>query len=123
MDLITRPLTKKEVSSMVENDEIPFTVLINKNLIPISYDGCDTDDSLIEKISELVLGDNSGEVTCWKVMREINPELVKVQGRINVANFLFGEFSARDLIEYWEEECAAHLGYSNDKKDMYEGKW
>lgn len=116
MDLITRPLTRKEISSMVENDEISFTVLVSKNLIPISYDDRDTDDGLIEKISELVLGDNSGEVTCWKVVKEINPELVKVQGRINVADFLFGEFSARDLIEYWEEECVAHLGYSNDKK-------
>lgn len=32
MDLMTRPLTRKEVSDMVENDEIPFKVRIDKIL-------------------------------------------------------------------------------------------
>lgn len=45
------------------------------------------------------------------------------KGLYYVAYFLFGESSACDLIEHWEEECAAHLAYSNDKKDMYEGRW
>lgn len=34
MELITRPLTKKEILCMVENDEIPFAVIVDKRLIP-----------------------------------------------------------------------------------------
>ena len=60
MELITRPLTKKEILCMVENDEIPFIVIVDKKLIPTSYTDCDSDNSLEEKISEIVLGDTSG---------------------------------------------------------------
>lgn len=64
MELITRPLTKKEILCMVENDEIPFVVIVDKRLIPTSYAGCDSDNDLTEKISEIVLGDTSGEIVC-----------------------------------------------------------
>ena len=123
MELITRPLTKKEFLCMVENDEIPFVVIVDKRLIPTFGVGCDSDNDLTEKISEIVLGDTSGEIVCWNIVKEISEKLVEIKGIINVAYFLFGESSACDLIEHWEEECAAHLAYSNDKKDMYEGKW
>ena len=72
MELITHPLTKKEILCMVENDEIPFIVIVDKKLIPTSYTGCDSDNSLEEKISEIVLGDTSGEIVCWDIVKEIN---------------------------------------------------
>ena len=57
---------------MVENDEIPFVVIVDKRLIPTSCAGCDSDNDLTEKISEIVLGDTSGEIVCWNIVKEIN---------------------------------------------------
>lgn len=89
MELITRPLTKKEILCMVENDEIPFVVIVDKRLVPTSCASCDSDNDLTEKISEIVLGDTSGEIVCWNIVKEISEKLVEIKGIINVAYFLF----------------------------------
>lgn len=120
MELIEKALSKKQVSLLVENDEIPFRIKLNKDIVPSCEDEY---EDFYKHLSELVIGDTNGEVIYWNVTKEVIPDIVEIQGIINVAKFLFGDSSASDLIEYWEEECAAHLGYSNDKKDMYEGKW
>ena len=72
MELITRPLTKKEILCIVENDEIPFAVIVDKRLVPTFCVGCDSDNDLTEKISEIVIGDTSGEIVCWNIVKEIN---------------------------------------------------
>ena len=65
MDLMTRPLTRKEVSDMVENDEIPFKVRIDK-ILALSCKNDESDDAVFDfsnEVSQLVLGNTDGTVT------------------------------------------------------------
>ena len=119
MDLMTRPLTRKEVSDMVENDEIPFKVRIDK-ILALSCKNDESDDAVFDfsnEVSQLVLGNTDGTVVCWNIVEEISSQI------LNVAHFLFGCMDGSEMIEQWENDCAVNIAYAHNNGDLYEGKW
>lgn len=125
MELITRPLTKRQIFNIIENDEIPFKIYMSKNAIS-RYEKCEREDYaniLEDKISKAVIGTTGGIVVCWRVSKEISPHLLEIEGRLNVADFLFGGASCSEDISEWERECYESLIYSCNNKDLYEGSW
>ena len=125
MDLMTRPLTRKEVSDMVENDEIPFKVHIDK-ILALSCKNDESDDAVFDfsnKVSQLILGNTDGTVVCWDIVEEISPQILEIEGVLNVAHFLFGCMDGSEMIEQWENDCAANIAYAHNNGDLYEGKW
>ena len=100
MYLMTRPLTRKEVSDMVENDEIPFKVRIDK-IVALSCKNDESDDVVFDfsnKVSQLVLGNTDGTVVCWNIVGEISPQILEIEGILNVAHFLFGCMDGSEMI-------------------------
>lgn len=125
MDLMTRPLTRKEVSDMVENDEIPFKVRIDK-ILTLSCKNDESDDAVFDfsnEVSQLVLGNTDGTVVCWNIVEEISSQILEIEGILNVAHFLFGCMDGSEMIEQWENDCAVNIAYAHNNGDLYEGKW
>lgn len=125
MDLMTRPLTRKEVSDMVENDEIPFKVRIDK-ILALSCKNDESDDTVFDfsnEVSQLVLGNTDGTVVCWNIVEEISSQILEIEGILNVAHFLFGCMDGSEMIEQWENDCAVNIAYAHNNGDLYEGKW
>lgn len=125
MDLMTRPLTRKEVSDMVENDEIRFKIRIDK-ILALSCKNDESDDAVFgfsNEVSQLVLGNTDGAVVCWNIVEEISSQILEIEGVLNVAHFLFGCMDGSEMIEQWENDCAANIVYAHNNGDLYEGKW